>query len=64
MDFIFMLTRDDRTIEDCLDLIELIRPIGLTHVGFKDVGVSPEVLKALTRPSTPWEQLPTWKWSR
>jgi hypothetical protein len=48
MDFIFMLTRDDRTVEDCLDLIELIRPVGLRHVGFKDVGVSPAVLKALT----------------
>ncbi|MEP9389457.1 4-hydroxythreonine-4-phosphate dehydrogenase [Mesorhizobium sp. KR9-304] len=49
MDFIFMLTRDDRTVEDCLELIDLIRPVGLKHVGFKDVGVSPEVLKALTR---------------
>jgi hypothetical protein len=49
MDFIFMLTRDDRTVEDCLDLIELIRPAGLKHVGFKDVGVSPKVLEALTK---------------
>ena len=49
MDFIFMLTRNDRTIEDCLDLIELIRPVGLKHVGFKDVGVEPAVLKALTK---------------
>ena len=49
MDFIFMLTRDDRTIEDCLDLMELIRPVGLRHVGFKDVGVSPDVLKSLTK---------------
>lgn len=49
MDFIFMLTRDDRTVEDCLDLVELIRPVGLKHVGFKDVGISPDVQKALTR---------------
>jgi hypothetical protein len=49
MDFIFMLTRDDRTVEDCLDLIELIRPVGLKHVGFKDVGVPPKVLEALTK---------------
>lgn len=49
MDFIFMLTRDDRTIEDCLDLIDLIRPVGLAHVGFKDMGVSPDVLRALTK---------------
>jgi hypothetical protein len=48
MDFIFMLTRGDRTIEDCLDLFESIAPLGLGHVGFKDVGVRPETLKALT----------------
>ena len=47
MDFIFMLTRDDRTIEDCLDLMALIAPIGLGHVGFKDVGVPPGILKSL-----------------
>lgn len=47
MDFIFMLTRDDRTVEDCLDLMSLIAPAGLKHVGFKDVGVAPEVLKEL-----------------
>jgi hypothetical protein len=47
MDFIFMLTRDDRTVADCVDVIELIRPVGLRHIGFKDVGVSPEVLKLL-----------------
>ncbi len=49
MDFIFMLTRDDRTIEDSLDLIDLIRPVGLKHVGFKDVGVSPDILKTLVK---------------
>ena len=49
MDFIFMLTRDDRTVQDCLELIDLIRPVGLKHVGFKDVGVAPEVLKALAK---------------
>jgi hypothetical protein len=49
MDFIFMLTRDDRTVQDCLELIDLIGPVGLKHVGFKDVGVSPEVLSALAK---------------
>lgn len=48
MDFIFMLTRDDRTVEDCLDLVEMIRPVGLRHIGFKDTGVGPDTLKALT----------------
>jgi hypothetical protein len=48
MDFIFMLTRQDRTISDCLALFESIRPAGLKHVGFKDVGVPPETLAALS----------------
>lgn len=48
MDFIFMLTRNDRTVDDCLDLMELIAPVGLKHVGFKDVGVAPDVLQKLT----------------
>jgi hypothetical protein len=47
IDFIFMLTRDDRTIEDSLDLMRFIEPVGLKHVGFKDVGVPPSVLKTL-----------------
>jgi hypothetical protein len=47
MDFIFMLTRQDRTIADCLDLVRMIRPLGLKHIGFKDVGVSPTVLADL-----------------
>jgi hypothetical protein len=47
MDFIFMLTRQDRTITDCLDLFQLIRPLALKHVGFKDVGVSPTTLATL-----------------
>jgi hypothetical protein len=47
MDFIFMLTRDDRTVEDSLDLMRLIEPVGLKHVGFKDIGVPPPVLKPL-----------------
>lgn len=49
MDFIFMLTRNDRTVEDCLEVMELIRPLGLKHIGFKDVGVEPATLQALTR---------------
>lgn len=49
MDFIFMLTRDDQTVEDCLEVYDAIRPLGITHVGCKDVGVSPEVLGELFR---------------
>lgn len=42
-----MLTRHDATVTDCLEVIEDIRPIGLTHIGFKDVGVAPAVLSEL-----------------
>ena len=48
MDFIFMLTRRDRTVEDSLHLVELIRPLGIRHIGFKDVGVSRDVLARLS----------------
>ncbi|HZY68514.1 MAG TPA: 4-hydroxythreonine-4-phosphate dehydrogenase [Devosia sp.] len=48
MDFIFMLTRGDKTVEDCLDVLDQISPLKLGHVGFKDVGVEPGVLQTLT----------------
>lgn len=44
-----MLTRADQTVSDCLDVLDDIRSVGLTHIGFKDVGVSPEVLGELVR---------------
>jgi hypothetical protein len=47
VDFIFMLTRDDRTVDDALDLLALIRPVGLKHIGFKDVGADPASLTAM-----------------
>jgi hypothetical protein len=49
MDFVFMLTRGDQTVPDCLEVLDEIRPLGLTHIGFKDIGVSPEVLAELDR---------------
>ena len=48
-DFIFMLTRQDQTILDCLEVFEEIRPVGLGHVGFKDVGVDAQTLERLNR---------------
>ena len=42
-----MLTRFDRTVSDGLDVLDDIAPVGLTHIGFKDVGVQPETLRAL-----------------
>jgi hypothetical protein len=49
MDFVFMLTRSDQTVTDCLEVIDDIRSVGLTHIGFKDVGVPPDVLAELNR---------------
>lgn len=42
-----MLTRHDQTVSDCRRVIEHLREGGVRHIGFKDVGVEPEVLKAL-----------------
>src|ERR1700690_382306 len=49
MDFIFMLTRQDQTVLDALDVMAEIRPLGLKHVGFKDVGVDKPTLRALNQ---------------
>jgi hypothetical protein len=48
MDFIFMLTRQDRTIPGCLDVLAQIAPLGLKHIGFKDIGADEPTLRALT----------------
>jgi hypothetical protein len=47
LDFIFMLTRDDQTVEDCLSLVDEIAPVGLKHIGFKDIGVDFGTLRRL-----------------
>lgn len=39
MDFIFMLTRHDRTIDDAEDVVDAVSALGVRHIGFKDVGV-------------------------
>jgi len=49
MDFVFMLTRADRTIADAVDVLEDVRAVGLRHVGFKDVGIEPAALAELHR---------------
>jgi hypothetical protein len=45
MDFVFMLTRNDATVENALELVEIVRPLGLKHIGFKDVGAEPSMLR-------------------
>jgi hypothetical protein len=47
VEFIFMLTRDDQTVEDCLDVFDIIRDTGVRHIGFKDVGVERTTLATL-----------------
>lgn len=48
MDFIFMLTRQDQTVEDARQILELALATGVRRVGFKDVGASRDELEALT----------------
>lgn len=49
IDFIFMFTRADETVEDCLAVFETAVRVGVTHMGFKDIGVPYEVLVELNR---------------
>lgn len=49
IEFVFMLTRQDQTVLDCLQTIDSIRSVGLKHVGFKDVGVDRDTLQKLNR---------------
>ena len=43
-----MFTRDDQTVEDCLEVFDAIRDVGVTYLGFKDVGVDARTLARLT----------------
>lgn len=36
-----MLTRADRTVDHALDVLDDVRDLGLQHIGFKDVGITP-----------------------
>lgn len=45
--FIFMLTRNDRTVADAAEHLQTALSLGVRHVGFKDVGLPVEDLKAL-----------------
>jgi hypothetical protein len=45
INFIFMLTHDDATVPNALELVPTLRDTGLRYVGFKDVGASPEQLR-------------------
>ena len=45
IEFVFMLTHHDRTVERPLDVYAEIRGCGLRYVGFKDVGATPAELR-------------------
>jgi phosphoribosylformimino-5-aminoimidazole carboxamide ribonucleotide (ProFAR) isomerase len=47
-EFIFMLTHNDRTVENALEVLEQVASTGLKHIGFKDVGATPEKQRELT----------------
>jgi 2,4-dienoyl-CoA reductase-like NADH-dependent reductase (Old Yellow Enzyme family) len=49
IDFIFMFTRADETVEDCLEVFETAARVGVKHMGFKDIGVPYETLVKLNR---------------
>ena len=46
-DFIFMLTRHDQTIEDCLETLAAVKHLGVGHIGFKDIGVDRQTMHRL-----------------
>jgi len=49
MDFIFMLTRNDRTVEDAESVVDAACDLGIRHIGFKDVGVSTATMRSLVQ---------------
>jgi len=44
-ELIVMLTHQDRTVQDALQLFERTRDYPITHWGFKDVGLSPDEMQ-------------------
>ncbi len=57
-----MLTRNDSTVENALDLVEIARELGLRHIGFKDVGADAPMLMRLTAAiraagASPWMEV-------
>jgi hypothetical protein len=46
-EFIFMLTKDDTTVPDCLAVYDEVRTSALHWIGFKDIGVPIPVLTQL-----------------
>ncbi|MBM3549673.1 MAG: hypothetical protein FJX54_22265 [Alphaproteobacteria bacterium] len=47
MDFIMMLTRNDRTVEDADEVVESVIDWGVAHIGFKDIGVPAATMRSV-----------------
>lgn len=45
--FVFMLTRNDRTVAEASDHLRTALSLGVRHIGFKDIGLPVDDLKAL-----------------
>ena len=48
-EFILMLTYNDSTVKEALQIFRECRSAPVTHWGFKDLGLPPEEMKALVR---------------
>ena len=46
--FVFMLTHDDRTVENAAELVPTLADTGLRYIGFKDVGADPARQREVT----------------
>ncbi len=62
IDFVFMLTRNDRTIPDALAQLPLVLSAGVRHIGFKGIGLPLKVLSSLTGKSGPQARRVISKW--
>lgn len=49
MDFIMMLTQNDRTVENAVEMVDTVLDAGVKHVGFKDVGASKATMSEILR---------------
>jgi DNA-binding NarL/FixJ family response regulator len=49
MEFIFMLTHNDSTVENAREVLDSVVATGLTHIGFKDVGATAEKQRELAQ---------------
>ena len=47
--FIFMLTRNDRTVENARALLREALAVGVRHIGFKDIGLPIDELRGLSQ---------------